>query len=158
MLGSAPHAVVPHDVAALHTAGVGLVPHHAQVIPLAGAQLTNVSALRWVEQSVVEHERLMWVNPVRVAAVAQLGKMFVLLVLLLPMLAAPVPGSPTISASGRGGGPPGMQFCPWWGAKVSVAAACVRHGACTPGDKRPTNVAASPAVESRPGSRRTFRR
>src|SRR5262249_8998259 len=85
-LGSAPHAVAPHEVAAVHAAGVGLVPHHTQLTPLAGLQLTNVTAFRCVEQAVVEQDRLMCVNPVSAAAVLQLGKVFVLRVLLLTML------------------------------------------------------------------------
>src|SRR5260370_9544625 len=115
MLGSAPQAAAPHEFAVVHAEGVGLVPHHAQFTPLTGVQLTNVSAFSWVEQLALVHDRSTWVNPVSVVGVVQLGNVLVLRVLVLTMLTVVVIDPPETNTSGPGGGPPGVQFCPWLG-------------------------------------------
>src|SRR5262249_39131962 len=103
-------------------------------------------------QAVVEQDRLMCVNPVSAAAVLQLGKVFVLRVLLLTMLTESVSASPDTSASGPGGGPPGVQFCPWLDATLSAATAWVRHWACATGAAIPTVT----AVRTTAANRRRF--
>src|SRR6266404_6271171 len=119
------------------------IPHQWQVTPLAGAQLTNVSALSSVVQSAVVQERSTWVNPVRVALVPQLGKTLVLRVLVLTMLTVVVTVSPETRASGPGGGPPGVQFCPWLGDRTMAPLACVVHICAS--TRAPANVTAVPS-------------
>src|SRR5207253_5060161 len=111
---------------------------------------TNVSALRWVEQAAVGHERLMWVNPLSVAGVPQFGKTFVLLVLPLTMLTVMARASLETSASGPGGGPPGVQFCPWLDATRIALATSVRHCALARGAARAANVAIRITAPPRP--------
>src|SRR6266404_4072877 len=103
------------------------IPHQWQITPLTGVQLTNVMALSSVVQSAVVQERSTWVKPVRVALVPQLGKTLVLRVLVLTMLTVVVTVSPETSASGPGGGPPGVHCCPWLGERTMAPLACVVH-------------------------------
>src|SRR5262249_62038269 len=93
MFGSGPQAAAPQELAVLHAAGVGIVPHHTQVTPLTAVQLTKFKALSSVVQSAVVHERLTCVKPVSVAAVPQFGKMLALRVLVLTILTVVVSDS-----------------------------------------------------------------
>src|SRR5438046_1439949 len=89
MLASPPQVPPPlngHELAARQAAGVGMVPHHTHVTPVAPEQLWKSSCEVGILQSASAQDRRIAVVPVRVALVKQLGNVLVALVLPLTML------------------------------------------------------------------------
>src|SRR5260221_13106999 len=116
MSGSGPQVpptLNAHEFAAVHAAGVGMVPHQLHDTPADGTQLTKFSCWVSVVQPASAHDSRIAVLPVRVALVKQFGKTFVALVLPLTILTDKTTASfaTRISPGGPGGVSPGSQSC-----------------------------------------------